>query len=96
MLDGRFNKLGLSPSNSLGPWYGVMGEPCGTGWDAVVLCFDIPVRLAQHFFSAHKYMTMFQMADISTRLPAITPMDVWRRINDQLIDGTETPVGGEL
>ena len=96
MLDARFNELGLSMSASLGPWYSILGEPWGDGWDAVVLCFDIPVRLANHFFARWRYVTQAQMEDINIRLPVITPMDVWRRINDQLIDGTETPVGGEL
>jgi hypothetical protein len=41
-------------------------------------------------------VTQAQLKDINIRMPVITPMDVWRRINDQLIDGTETPVGGEL
>ena len=96
MLDARFNELGLSMSASLGPWYSILGEPWGDGWEAVVLCFDIPVRLANHFFARWRYVTQAHMEDINIRLPVITPMDVWRRINDQLIDGTETPVGGEL
>ena len=96
MLDARFNELGLSMSASKTPWYSAQGEACGEGFQAVVLLFDIPVRLARHFFARWQYVTQAQMKDINVRLPHITPMDVWRRINDQLIDGTETPVGGEL
>lgn len=96
MLDARFNKLGLSMSESTSPWYSAQGEACGEGFQAVSLLFDIPVRLARHFFARWQYITQAQMNYPYRRLPTITPMDVWRRINDQLIDGTETPVGGEL
>lgn len=96
MLDARFKKLGLSMSASTSPLYSPDGEPQGEGFQAVSLLFDIPVRLARHFFARWQYVTQAQLKDINIRLPVITPMDVWRRINDQLIDGTETPVGGEL
>ena len=96
MLDARFNELGLCVSSTMTPLYHEFGEWRGQAFEAVVLFFDIPVRLAHHFFARWKYVTQAQLHDTSFRLPTLKPMDVWRRINDQLIDGTETPVGGEL